>query len=195
MVVGDVTGCQLAKAMNADDFPDLDALREDIAPPPFVLAPPESRSFHDPDPAAAPRMIWRKVMALAEPVDFDLLEAQTALARDILDSNLPGGLAGPLRFDAFVTTGFGISLTPLDEGHVELIFSAEPDRGVGFAQMQSAFEAALAAAATGVPAATYDRVRDRFDGFWPDWSDADDTGRWMADYTLSRVSALREPKT
>jgi hypothetical protein len=38
-------------------------------------------------------------------------------------------------------------------------------------------------------------VRERFTDFWPDWSDGEETARWMADYTLSRVSALRQPKT
>jgi len=195
VVTGDVTKRQLAKAMAEAGFPDLDANREDIAPPPFTLAELETRIFRYPDPAAAPRMTWRKVVALGEPVDFDLLEAQTALARDILDTNLPGGLAGPLRFDAFVTKNFGISITPIDETHIELIFSAEPDQNVGFAAMTLAFEAALAASAEGVPTTTYDRVSERFKGFWPDWSDDEETGDWMADYTLSRVSVLREPKT
>jgi hypothetical protein len=140
-------------------------------------------------------MTWRKVVALAQPVDFDLLEAQTALVRDILDTNLPGGLAGPLRFDAFVTKSFGISITPIDETHIELIFAAEPDNDVSLAAMQSAFESALSASAKGVPDATYERVRERFKGFWPDWSDDEETARWMANYTLSRVSVLREPKT
>lgn len=195
VVTGDVTERQLAKAMQEAGFPDLDANREDIAPPPFILAAPEARTFRYADPVAAPRMAWRKVVALGEPVDFDLLEAQTALARDLLDTNLPGGLAGPLRFDAFVTKNFAISIAPVDESHVELIFEAEPDKGVGFAAMQSAFEAALATAAQGAPTATYDRVRERFKGFWPDWSDEEETARWMAGYTLARVSVLREPKT
>ncbi len=194
VVVGDLTKRQLAKAIEEAGFPDLDANREDIAPPPFTLAAPEIRVFRHADPIAAPRMTWRKVVALPEPVDFDLLEAQTALARDILDTNLPGGLAGPLRFDAFITKNFGISINPVNETNIELIFSAEPDKGIGFAAMQLAFEAALAASAKGVPPSTYDRVRERFNGFWPDWSDDAEAARWMADYTLSRVSVLREPK-
>lgn len=195
VVTGNVTERQLAKAMEEAGFPDLDASREDIAPPPFTLGAPETRIVRYPDPNAAPRMTWRKVVTLPEPVDFDLLEAQAALARDILDTNLPGGLAGPLRFDAFVTKSFGISLVPINERHIELIFSAEPDKGISFAAMQSAFEAALVASAQGVPDATYERVRERFKGFWPDWSDDEETARWMANYTLSRVSVLREPKT
>ncbi|AWB47195.1 hypothetical protein HYN69_00570 [Gemmobacter aquarius] len=194
VVFGEIPERQLTDAMDDAGFPDLYAQREDIAPPRFVLGAVGMRSFRYPDPNAAPRMIWRKVVALPEPVDFDLLEAQSALARDILDTNLPGGLAGPLRFDAFVVQSFGIAITPVDESHIELTFSAEPDRGIGFAKVQSAYEAALAASAKGVPARTYDRVRERFKGFWPDWSDDDETARWMADRTLARVTALRDPK-
>jgi hypothetical protein len=170
LVIGNVSETQLANAVEEAGFPDLDVKREDIAPPPFALASIETRIFRYPDPNAAPRMILRKVVALPEPLDFDLLEAQTALARNILDTNLPGGLAGPLRFDAFVTRSFGISIVPVDESHIELIFSAEPDKGIGFAAMQSAFEGALNTSARGVPATTYDRVLKRFKGFWPDWS-------------------------
>lgn len=195
VVTGDVTERQLAKAMAEAGFPDLDLSRAEVHPPLFALAGLESRTFFYSDAEAAPRMIWRKVVALPEPVDFDLLEAQTALLRDILDTNLPGGLAGPLRFDAFITKGFTISIAPIDERHIELTFLAEPDQGISFSAMQTAFENALAASGEGVPAATYDRVRDRFKGFWPDWSDEEETSRWMASYTLSRVSVLREPKT
>lgn len=195
VVIGDIAEAKLRRTLEVVGFPDLDAKREEITPPPFILATSEIRTFRYLDPSAAPRMTWRKIVALPEPVDFDLLEAQTALTRDILDTNLPGGIAGPLRFDAFVTKSFAISITPIDETHIELMFSAEPDKGIGFAALQSAFEAALAASAQGVPTATYDRVRGRFNGFWPDWSDEEEAARWMANHTLSRISILREPKT
>lgn len=195
VVIGDVSHRLLADAITASGFPDLAAKGDEVTPPPFLLAAPDTRIFRYPDANAAPRMTWRKVVALPEPMDFDLLQAQAALTRDILDTNLPGGLAGPLRFDAFITKSFGLSIVPIDQTHIELTFSAEPDKGIRFSTMQSAFEAALAAAAKGVPAATYDRVRDRFNGFWPDWSDQTATARWMADYTLARISILREPKS
>ena len=151
VVVGDVSKRDLRAAIKEAGFPDLDAARADVSPPKFSVGASESKTFLYPEPEAAPRMIWRKIVALPEPVDFDLLEAQAALGRDILDTNLPGGLAGPLRFDAFIATSFDISKTPIDERHVELFFSAEPDAGVSFATLQSAFEAALANSALGVP--------------------------------------------
>jgi hypothetical protein len=195
VVIGDVTDSQLRAAMTEAGFPDLDAARAEISPPEFSLSAPETKIFTYPEPEAAPRMIWRKVVALPDPVDFDLLETQAALARDILNTNLPGGLAGPLRFDAFIARSFEVSITPIDERHVEFFIWAEPDAGVSFAALQSAFEAALTNTAKGIPDATYARVRERFATYWPDWSDEEETGRWMTDYVLARVSVLREPKT
>jgi hypothetical protein len=193
VVTGDVSDGALRRAMTAVGFPDLSGSREDIKPSAFTLAAPETKVFTYPLPQAAPRMIWRKVVTLPEPVDFDLLEVQSSLLRDILDTDLPGGLAGPLRFDAFITKGFGLSIEPIDEDNVELVFWADPDKGVSFAAMQAAFEAAFSASAQGIPPATYDRVRKRFKAFWPDWDDEKDVGGWMADYVLYRVSNLREP--
>jgi len=195
IVIGDLTERQLRAALSEAGFPDLDAVRAEISPPEFSVGALETKTFVYPEPEAAPRMIWRKVVALPDPVDFELLGTQAALARDILNTNLPGGLAGPLRFDAFIARSFEVSITLIDERHVEFFMWAEPDAGVSFAALQSAFEAALAESARGVPDATYARVRERFASYWPDWSDKEETGRWMTDYVLARVSVLREPKT
>ncbi|MDP6187507.1 MAG: hypothetical protein QF863_09790, partial [Pseudomonadales bacterium] len=78
--------------------------------------------------------------------------------------------------------------------NIEIAFFAAPDAGVSFVELQTAFEATLAEVANGgIPEATYSRVLKRFDGFWPDWDEEDETARWMADYVLDRVSNLREP--
>ncbi len=134
------------------------------------------------------------MVALPGAVQFDLLEAQTALLRDILDANLPGGLAGPLRFDAAIARSFDVQIWPIDEDNIEISFTAAPDTGVSLTELQYAFEATLSEIVTGgIPEVTYSRVLDRFDGYWPDWNDEDETARWMADYVLDRVSNLREP--
>ena len=192
VVIGDTTQRQLRRAMRDAGWPEVEPA--DVAPPPFVLAAPETTILHYPEPDAAPRLIRRRVVALPEPVPFDLLEAQTALLRDILDTNLPGGLAGPLRFDAAIARSFDVQIWPINEDNIEIAFFAAPDAGVSFVELQTAFEATLAEVANGgIPEATYSRVLKRFDGFWPDWDEEDETARWMADYVLDRVSNLREP--
>ncbi len=193
VVVGNVSERQLQRALEAAGLGGKPDQLVEIAPPPFVLAAPETRIFTFAKPEAAPRMIWRKVVTLDQPVDFDLLETQSALLRDILDTNLPGGLAGPLRFDSFITRSFDVEVFPLDERHIELQFFAAPDQNVSFADLRGAFESALSASAQGVPPDTWQRVRDRFKTYWPDWNDETTVGTWMASYILDRVQALRPP--
>lgn len=192
VVIGDVTERQMRQAMRKAGWPEVEPA--DVSSPAFDLAAPEATFLHYPTPAAGPRMVWRRVATLPEPVQFDLLEAQTALLRDILDTNLPGGLAGPLRFDAAVARSFDVQVWPIDENNIEISFTAAPDAGVSLKELQAAFEASLSEVANGgIPEVTYSRALNRFDGFWPEWDDNDETSRWMADYALDRVSNLREP--
>lgn len=194
IVIGDVSRRDLRRALQEAGWPEADGKPLDLAPPPFDLAPPETTTLRYPEPDAAPRLIWRRVVALPDPVPFDLLEAQTALLGDILDTNLPGGLAGPLRFDATIARRFDVQVRPIDESAIEIRFTAAPDPGITLATLQASFENTLSTiAADGIPDTTYVRVLNRFGGFWPDWNDRDDTARWRADYVLDRVSKLREP--
>ena len=194
VIIGDVTGREVRRALRDAGWDESEEGRAEIAPPSFDLAAHAETTLRKPWPKAAPRLLWRRVVALTEPVQFDLLEARVALLRDILDTNLPGGLAGPLRFDAAVARSFDIQVWPIDEDNVEISFTAAPDRDVSLSVLQAAFEETLAETAeSGIPEATYSRVLNRFDGFWPDWDDTDETARWMADYVLDRVSVLREP--
>jgi len=194
VVTGDVTERQVWRAMREAGWPDLQADRSQIAPPAFDLAEVAEIGFRYPQATAAPRLIWRRVVSLPEPVQFDLLEARTALLRDILDTSLPGGLVGPLRSDANIARSFDVRIWPIDEGHIEISLYAAPDRDVSLATLQTAFETTFSEiAVSGIPEATFERVLKRFDGFWPDWSDTKETADWLASYVRDRVTSLREP--
>lgn len=194
VVIGDVSTRQVRRAMKEAGWPEPGGEPANFRPPPFELASPDREALRYVEPNAASRMIWRRVVTLPEPVQFDLLEAQTALLRDILDTNLPGGLGLPLRVDAATVRTFQIDIWPVDEDNIEISFSAGPDADVTFVKLQTAFESVLSeVASVGIPLATYSRVLDRFEDFWPDWNDRDETSRWMAAYVLNRVSNLREP--
>lgn len=194
VIVGNVTEREVRRAQREAGWHEPDEGRAEFAPPSFDLAAQAETTLRNPWPKAAPRLLWRRVVALTEPVQFDLLEARIALLRDILGTNLPGGLAGPLRFDAAVARRFDIQAWPIDEDNVEMSFTASPDRGVSLSALQAVFEKTLAETVeSGIPEETYSRVLNRFDGFWPDWDDARETARWMASYVLDRVSVLREP--
>ena len=190
IVTGDVTARQAHRALRDFDLPPATPM----TPLPFSVGAPANTLFQMPDSAAAPRLVSRKVIALDEPMQFDLLEAHASLLSDILESNVVGGLAGPLRFDAAIARGFNVGVWPIDEGHIEIGFWASPDRGVSLSELQDAYDDTFAdIAAAGIPQGTYARILARFDGFWPDWNDPDETSEWMAGYVMNRVSTVREP--
>jgi hypothetical protein len=194
VVTGNVSERQLHRSMNKAGWPEGVPIENVLAPPTFDLATPKMKRFNIVDTDAAPRLIWRKVVTLPEPIPFDLLEAQTSLLGDILSANLPGGVAGPLRFNAAIARSFEINIWPIDEDNIEIEFVAAPDTGVTLAEVEQSFVDTLSEIAnSGIPEDTYTRVLSRFEGFWPDWSDADETAEWMADYVLDRVSILRPP--
>lgn len=84
------------------------------------------------------------------------------VANKILNSALPGGLAGPLRFDQFVTRTFSVHIDRIGCDYIELSFRAEPDIGVGLEQVEAAFHAALNRTLhQGVPQDSFDRVTSR----------------------------------
>ncbi|MEL6597503.1 MAG: insulinase family protein [Pseudomonadota bacterium] len=194
VVTGDITPRAVQRALRDLDWPLQTSADTEIADQPFELAAPAQTTVTYPDDTAVPRLIWRRVVTLPEPIRFDLLHAQSVLLRDILDTTQPGGLAGPLRFDATFARSFDVQIWPIDEDNVEISFSAAPDRDISLTSLKDAFEQTLNnIAADGIPQETYDRVLGRMDDFWPDWNDDDDTAYWMADYILDQVSAVRTP--
>lgn len=192
IVRGDFSADEVEEGIRRSGFP---AARSGEAPSlaPFTPAAPTTREFSFDVDAAAPRMIWRKVVTLDAPVEFDLLEIRTRLLADILGSSLPGSLGGKLHFETFVARSFALTIVPLDERHIELRISAEPDGGVQFAKLRAALEEAVGGLAGGIPAGTWDRIRTRFEARWPDWNDADKVDDWMMDYALGRVTGGRFP--
>ena len=86
----------------------------------------------------------------------------TQLAENVLDSSLPGGLAGPLRYDRFVTRSFSFNIAVIAEKYVEVSFIGHPDAGVSLEALEDAFRAALhRTLENGLPQETFDRVTSR----------------------------------
>ena len=114
------------------------------------------------DQIASPELHYVKLV----PVEGDWTDQRLAVARsvleDALDSTLPGGIATPLRFDAFLAESFDFDLYVHENTHLEMRFMARADRGVALDDLQSAFEQALAATeATGIPNATFEKIKKR----------------------------------
>ena len=87
------------------------------------------------------------------------------LAENALGSSLPGGLAGPLRYDQFVTRSFSFDITVIGERYVEVSFVGHPDTNTSLDELEGAFHAALhSRLEDGLPQETFDRVASRLAG-------------------------------
>lgn len=85
-----------------------------------------------------------------------------ALARDILDSPRAGGIAGPLRFDAFIARHFEFDLWMTRDHWIDITFTAQPDTGIDLPQLRDRFIAVLDQTLNnGVPQDSFDRIKAR----------------------------------
>ena len=194
LVLGDVTKSEVNAAVKASGLSPLTAESiTEIKPVEFKLAKAESKVFKFAHISAEPRMSFRKIVKLDKPINFDLLDFQTRLLAATLETNLPGGLAGPLRHDEFVASGYDVYIEPLDEQHIQFWIFATLGGGVTFEQLQSKFETAFKRSADGIPDNTFKRIKQRTRQYWLDWEDNDAVTEWMQDHAQRRVDMLRQP--
>jgi hypothetical protein len=140
------------------------------------------------------KLVWRRVIELPISLNYDLLAIQCDLLKDILSADLPGGLAKPLRFDAFVTSSFEISVSAIDERHVELRFVGIPDKNVELKDVKEAFETELTKSAKrGIPAGTFESILTRYLKDLPDKDNEIAVSEWTEKYVLERISSQRIP--
>jgi zinc protease len=160
LIFGDVDPVA-AEAAIASAFP-LDG----VTPPahkPFAM-PPEGTLVTNVSVAgiSQPIVLYREVFSLDAPVPLPRLMVAVGLLKAVLDSGLPGGVAKPLRFDAFVARDFAFAFEVIDASHISMTFSAQPDRGVTPQKLLASFRAALSATATtGIPLPTFERIQQR----------------------------------
>jgi hypothetical protein len=194
IVAGDVDRRTLRGLLHDLGLRDSLASRPLPAFPSLALQVPDRRLYQFADPDAAPRMLWRRVVRLDEGVPFDRLESYARTLRAILYSALPGGLAGPLRYEAQIARRFDIGVFAIDDAHVELRITAAPDHGVSLTALQAAFETQLAATAdAGIPPESFARINRRMVRSLPDNDDEEAIARLYLDHVRMRLSMLREP--
>ncbi len=76
---------------------------------------------------------------------------------------MPGGLAGPLRFDSFTARNFSLHANYLDRTTIDIQFSAEPDTGISLLSLQQALDSAWRhAIEQGIPEDSFQRIKSRY---------------------------------
>jgi predicted Zn-dependent peptidase len=108
-----------------------------------------------------PRVVKQK--SFLRPPEFNWVEVFAA--RNILVnlalSTKTGGLARPLRYDAFLAASFDLSLYPLGKSGLVLRISAEPDKNVSLNDLNDALDQELAHLLRSPNETSFDEIRDR----------------------------------
>lgn len=107
-------------------------------------------------------LLYRKVVPLGPcgtPAECAVI---SEIAYAALDSPLDGGLAGPLRFDAFIARRFSLGVEIVVGQYALLSFEAVPDAGISLAELERAFiETLEGTLGTGLQTDTVERARAR----------------------------------
>ena len=142
---------------------------------------------------AAPVLVYVKLVTLDSPVDIATLDMQAGLVDDVLDTPLPGGIAGPLRFDAFLAQSYDLGVEVVDECHLVMRFTARPDQGVTLDRLMKAFEASVAKTAkSGVPGGTFNHIKQSdLDSFL----ESDDPADFALDDALFMAALHHRPRS
>ena len=190
IVSGDISSEDVAHALARTAFPAL-ALRSSITPHHFADPGRGKMNVELAVPRGTrPRMVWRELAILDNPVSYDLLILECGLLEDVLSSALTGGIENDLRYAGRLAENLDIDVIALDERHVEMRVWAAPDRGVRFDQLASGLDLAVSNLASGIPPASFRRVLKRFRR---DLADEKGSQKTWAEMISSRLTELRKP--
>jgi len=143
-------------------------------------------------PIATPLLIYQKLIKRPDCNAKDDCDAAINMLDDMLDSALPGGLAGPLRFDNFLARSFDMGLYQVGEDGILFYFAAETDEGVKPVELHAALVDALnSVAQSGMSQETFSKVKDR--GL-ADFDADNDKQRTMRDVLIASASIREEPQ-
>lgn len=110
-------------------------------------------------------LIYRKLVPLSACNDFVACQTAIDIVERALDSTLPEGIAGPIRYDNFLARSFSLDIYMVEDRYAEISFLAHPDIGISLDELQTAFEAALnMTLINGISQETLERIRDRMSG-------------------------------
>ncbi|MGH1466197.1 MAG: insulinase family protein [Cognatishimia sp.] len=93
-----------------------------------------------------PVLLYGKLVALPSCVDQRACGTAINVLHRLLDTAQAGGIAGPLRYDAFVARSFDLDINLVGPNIAEVWFEARPDKGVSLQTLLTTFETSLEAA-------------------------------------------------
>lgn len=87
------------------------------------------------------------------------------IVENVLNSSLPGGLAGPLKFEQFVARSFSLHIELIANKYVEISVTAYPDNDISLDELENTFKSTLLETLeTGLTQETFERVLARIEG-------------------------------
>ncbi len=165
IVTGNISKTTLQKALRNLNFPKAAA---PIAPTP--LPTPEvanKRVAADIHVARLgnPTLFYRKLIKRPPCSDAAFCDQTVRVLRAALDSSLPGGIAGPLRFDDFFARSFWFDLRAIGSKHLLIEFTAEPDLNISLSKLETEFTKVFnEIVQQGIPEKTIKQIKKRFQG-------------------------------
>lgn len=164
LVYGNVSAARMKNALAA--LPQSDARPAGSPSPDWVEnAPLQDRAALEVASLGEDTLLYRKLVPLNACDSAARCALLVRIAQNALDSTLPGGLAGPLRYDQFIARSFAFDLIVLGDAYVEVIFTAHPDTGITLDTLEDAFQSTYRnTLESGLTAETFDRVASRIRG-------------------------------
>ncbi|MFZ9073335.1 MAG: M16 family metallopeptidase [Paracoccaceae bacterium] len=163
VVSGPINKTRLDTALADLSLPDISAKSQDTE---FPILPKDIMNTEQDlsiDHLISPRIIFRKLVSAPFCPEPSICQIKLDLLISCLDSGLPGGLAGPLRFDSFTARNFSLHANYLDRTTIDIQFSAEPDTGISLLSLQQAFDSAWRhAIEQGIPEDSFQRIKSRY---------------------------------
>lgn len=140
---------------------------------------------------SADTFLYRKLVPLSSCDTAVRCEILTEVAENALRSSLPGGLAGPLRYDQFVTRSFSFNIAVIGKEYVEISFIGHPDADVPLEKLEHAFHAALRITLeNGLSQQTFDRIASRLTGRFSSILERDQPG-YDRDLVLDQLTSAK----
>lgn len=145
---------------------DLGAASADAGPASVIrygpIEPLLDRQVVQVEQALPPTYLFQSLVPVAPCAVLVDCDVALRVAADGLDSGLPGGLAGPLRFDQFIASRFSFWMGLAAPDRVFVDFWANPDNGVLVDELDDAFVAIWTdRVAHGLPPETIEQKRQQ----------------------------------